>query len=86
MSKFKLVLLVALLFGGFPAVSGACDGLFSRVAENRAERKERRSESVLGFGLVKARPTVTATTVSAPKSVPKQAPTIRCVNGQCFKK
>ena len=90
MKMFRLFLLVAILFGAFPAVSGACDGLFSRVVENRAERKERRSESVFGFGVVKARSVVIVTSKPAKVANPApvvQAPPLRfsnCINGKCF--
>jgi len=82
MTKFKAILLAAVLFGALPAVSGACDGPLSRLAE-------RKSESVFGFGLVKARP-VKATVVvvqAAPKATkaPAQAPAIKAVPKSPFK-
>lgn len=86
MKNFKLFLLAALAFGFFPAVSGACDGLFGRFAEHR-------SESVFGFGVVKARkpktalPPTTAKKVpvaQAPPVKPASKPAFKCLNGQCF--
>lgn len=51
----KLVL-VAVLMVGFPAVSGACDGLFANAAERQQHRQEKRANSRFGFGLFAAAP------------------------------
>lgn len=87
MKMFKLFLLVALMFGAFPAVSGACDGLFGRTADRLAER---RAQSLFGFGVVKTR---TARIVVALPAVivktaakPLQAPALKCADGKCYKK
>lgn len=87
MKTFRLFLLAAILFGAFPAVSGACDGLFNRASDRLAER---RAQSPFGFGVVKMRPvartvvTVVAITKAIPAAVkrPAQAPPV-CANGTC---
>jgi len=54
------LVLVAVLMAGFPAVSGACDGLFANAAERQQQRQESRQEkranSRFGFGLFAAAP------------------------------
>lgn len=52
MKKSRLLILAAVCLLALPGLAGACDGLFGRAADRRAER---RSESVLGLGLVRAR-------------------------------
>lgn len=84
MRVFRLFVLVALLFGAFPAVSGACDGLFNRASDRFDQR---RSKSVFGFGVVKARTArvVIALPVAVVRAAakPLQAPAMKCADGKC---
>jgi hypothetical protein len=87
MKAFKLFLLAALLLGAFPAVSGACDGLFGRAFDRFTER---RTQSVFGFGIIKAR--TARIVIALPAAIvktaakPLQSPALKCADGKCYEK